>query len=95
MPVTTVGCDVPYPCIRRLAGRQKPTRKVPIGFGRPGRAGPDGETSGLLAPTDYLELHRETGVPMRAIWNLTQRWAQYGNPTGRIDAAAAQVGDDE
>jgi hypothetical protein len=55
----------------------------------------DGEASGLLAPVDYLELHRETGVPMRAIWNLTQRWAQYGNLTGQIDDAAAQVGGDE
>ncbi|MES9988227.1 MAG: DUF2857 domain-containing protein [Candidatus Thiodiazotropha endolucinida] len=54
----------------------------------------DGEITGLLAPKDYLELHRETGVPMRAIWNLTQRWAQYGNLTGQNDDGAAQVGDD-
>ena len=31
---------------------------------------------------------------MRAIWNLTQRWAQYGNLTGQNDDGAAQVGDD-
>jgi len=55
----------------------------------------DGDEAGLLAPTDYLELHRETGVPMRAIWNLTQRWAQYGNLTGQNDNDAAQVGGDE
>lgn len=55
----------------------------------------DGETSGLLAPADYLELHRETGVPMRAIWSLTQRWAQYGNLTGQTDDDAARVGINE
>lgn len=55
----------------------------------------DGETSGLLAPANYLELHRETGVPMRAIWSLTQRWAQYGNLTGQTDDDAARVGGDE
>jgi hypothetical protein len=49
----------------------------------------------LLAPANYLELHRETGVPMRAIWSLTQRWAQYGNLTGQTDDDAAQVGGDE
>ena len=55
----------------------------------------DGETSGLLAPANYLELHRETGVPMRAIWSLTQRWAQYGNLTGQTDDDAARVGINE
>ena len=55
----------------------------------------DGQATGLLAPADYLELHRETEVPMRAIWSLTQRWAQYGNLTGQTDDAAARVGGDE
>jgi tRNA(His) 5'-end guanylyltransferase len=55
----------------------------------------DGETTGLLAPADYLELHRETEVSMRAIWSLTQRWAQYGNLTGQTDDNAAQVGGNE
>lgn len=55
----------------------------------------DGETSGLLAPADYMELQRETGVPMRAIWSLTQRWAQYGNLTGQTDDDAARVGINE
>lgn len=55
----------------------------------------DGEVSGLLPPADYLALHQETGVPLRAIWNLTQRWAQYGNLTGRSDDGAAQVGGNE
>jgi hypothetical protein len=55
----------------------------------------NGETSGLLVPADYLELYRETEVPMRAIWSLTQRWAQYGNLTGQTDDAAAQVGVNE
>lgn len=55
----------------------------------------DNEESGLLTPEAYLEIHGETGISMRAIWNLTQRWAQYGNLSGRLDEDAAQVGGDE
>jgi len=55
----------------------------------------DGEASGLLTPDEYLELQRETGVPLRAIWNLTQRWAQYGNLTDQNDEDAAQAGGNE
>ena len=54
----------------------------------------EGETTGLLAPADYLELYRETGVSMRAIWNLTQRWAQYGNRFDQTEEDLARVGDD-
>ena len=42
----------------------------------------DGEDKDLLSAAEYLELHTETGVSMRAIWNLTQRWAQYGDLGG-------------
>ena len=38
----------------------------------------DDEASGLLTAEDYLGLHRETGLSLRAIWSQTQRWAQYG-----------------
>ena len=38
---------------------------------------------GPLAPNEYIGIHRETGVSMRAIWNLTQRWNQYGDLTGQ------------
>ena len=55
----------------------------------------DGETTGLLTPEAYLALQQETEVPMRAIWNLTQRWAQYGNLTGQHDEDTAQAGGDE
>ncbi len=55
----------------------------------------DNEESGLLTPETYLEIHGETGISMRAIWNLTQRWAQYGNLSGRLDEDAAQVSGDE
>ena len=55
----------------------------------------DGESDGLLAPADYLDLHEETGVPMRAIWTLTQRWAQYGNLTGPSNDSGAQAGGNE
>ena len=49
----------------------------------------DGEESGLLMPEQYLTIQAETGLSMRAIWNLTQRWAQYGNLNGPIDKVAA------
>ena len=49
----------------------------------------DGEASGLLIPEQYLTIQAETGLSMRAIWNLTQRWAQYGNLNGPIDKVAA------
>ncbi|MDZ7752951.1 MAG: DUF2857 domain-containing protein [Gammaproteobacteria bacterium] len=32
-----------------------------------------------LAPEAYLELSRETGASLRAVWVLTQRWAEYGD----------------
>ncbi len=55
----------------------------------------DGEESGLLTPVQYLDIHRETGLSMRAIWNQTQRWAQYGNLNGQPDEDAVQVGTHE
>lgn len=55
----------------------------------------DGEENDLLPATEYLELHAETGVSMRAIWNLTQRWSQYGDLSGvKESEPAAQVGSD-
>ena len=45
---------------------------------RPGR-----EDGVPLAPGEYLAMHRETGISMRAIWNLTQRWNQYGDVADR------------
>jgi Protein of unknown function (DUF2857) len=55
----------------------------------------DGEESGLLTPEQYLEIHGETGLSIRAIWNQTQRWAQYGNLNGQIDKEAVQAGTNE
>ena len=55
----------------------------------------DGEASGLLAPDQYLAVQVETGVSMRAIWGLTQRWAQYGNLNGQEDEATVQAGTHE
>lgn len=43
----------------------------------------DDEVSDLLEPQAYLEIHQETGLSMRAIWSLTQHWAEYGNPAAR------------
>ena len=55
----------------------------------------DGEETGLLTPEVYLELQRETEVPLRAIWSLTQRWAQYGNLTGQNEEDTAKVSGNE
>jgi len=43
----------------------------------------DREDDGPLPAKEYLAIHQETGIPMRAIWNLLQRWSQYGDLTGR------------
>lgn len=45
-------------------------------------------------PETYLEIHQETGIAMRAIWNLTQRWSMYGNLNGRSGEKASQPGGD-
>jgi hypothetical protein len=55
----------------------------------------DGEESGLLTPVQYLDIHSETRLSMRAIWNQTQRWAQYGNLNGQTDKEAVQAGANE
>ena len=55
----------------------------------------DGEASGLLTPAQYLAIQTETGVSMRAIWGLTQRWAQYGHLNGQDDTATVQAGTHE
>ncbi len=44
--------------------------------------------SGPLSPTTYLTLHADTGLSMRGIWNLTQRWDRYGDLTGRSEVDA-------
>ena len=36
--------------------------------------GPDGP-----GPEAYLEVHRESGAPLRAVWNAAQRWLEYGD----------------
>ena len=40
------------------------------------------EDAELLTAEDYLALKAATDVELRAIWHLTRRWAQYGNPEG-------------
>jgi hypothetical protein len=55
----------------------------------------EGEETGLLTPAQYLDMHRQTGISMRAIWNQTQRWAQYGNLDGQTDKAARRPGANE
>jgi hypothetical protein len=55
----------------------------------------DGEETGLLTPAQYLDIHQQTGLAMRAIWNQTQRWAQYGNLNGQTEKVAVQLGSNE
>jgi len=43
-------------------------------------------TSTATLVSRYLALQRETGLSMRVIWNLTQRWDEYGNLSGQPDS---------
>ena len=52
----------------------------------------DGEESGLLTLSSIWRSMTETGLSMRAIWGQTQRWAQYGNLNGQLEADAVQTG---
>ena len=54
-----------------------------------------GDESGLLTPEQYLAIHEETGLSMRAIWGQTQRWAQYGYLNGLHDEDAVSTGNHE
>ncbi|MCP4992986.1 MAG: DUF2857 family protein, partial [Gammaproteobacteria bacterium] len=47
------------------------------------------DQSELLSPSAYLELQTETGLSMRAVWNLIQRWGQYGDLSGRCELDSA------
>ncbi|MFX3658426.1 MAG: STY4526/YPO1902 family pathogenicity island replication protein [bacterium] len=42
-----------------------------------------------LDPKQYLAVHEESGAPMRAIWNLAQRWLEYGDVYACADQASA------
>ncbi len=52
----------------------------------------DDDVSGLLNPQQYLDIHNETALSVRAIWHQTQRWAEYGNLNGPLDADAMAAG---
>ncbi len=55
----------------------------------------DDDTSGLLTAEQYLDIHQETALSMRAIWAQTQRFAEYGHLNGSSDTASPLVGGDE
>ena len=38
----------------------------------------EGREGMLLRPEEYLALHEETGIALRAIWSQTRRWVEYG-----------------
>jgi len=37
------------------------------------------DPSASLTPEDYLALGEDTGASLRAVWNLIQRWTEYGD----------------
>lgn len=43
-----------------------------------------------LDPKQYLAVHEESGAPMRAIWNLAQRWLEYGDVYACADQPSAE-----
>lgn len=55
----------------------------------------DDEASGLLTPEQYLDIHRETALSMRAIWMQTQRFAEFGHLNGPLETAPKLAGADE
>jgi hypothetical protein len=38
----------------------------------------EGHENGLLPPEEYLAMHEETGIALRAVWSQASRWADYG-----------------
>lgn len=40
----------------------------------------------ILSGEDYLALQEASGLGLRIIWSMTQRWAEYGNPDGTPSA---------
>ena len=42
------------------------------------------DPTALLTPEEYLALSEETGASMRAVWHLTQRWAQCGDVSHEV-----------
>ena len=42
----------------------------------------EGREEMLLPPEEYLAMHEETGIALRAIWSQTKRWAEYGQLPG-------------
>ncbi len=45
----------------------------------------EGREEMLLPPEEYLAIHEETGIALRAIWSQTSRWAEYGQLPGTRD----------
>ena len=40
----------------------------------------EGREESPLSPQDYLAIHEETGIPLRAVWSQISRWTEYGRP---------------
>jgi len=38
----------------------------------------EGRETPSLPPKEYLAIHEETGIPLRAVWSQTSRWTEYG-----------------
>jgi hypothetical protein len=50
------------------------------------------DPSASLTPEDYLALGEDTGASLRAVWNLIQRWAEYGDPSLPNEGVLAETG---
>jgi hypothetical protein len=49
------------------------------------------DSSASLTPEDYLALGEDTGASLRAVWNLIQRWAEYGDPSLSHEGVLAET----
>ncbi len=55
----------------------------------------EGREEILLRPEEYLKIHEETGISLRAIWSQTRRWAEHGMLPTRATGSEMRVGGDQ
>lgn len=48
----------------------------------------EASTGDGLDPREYLAAHKASGASLRAIWNLVQRWLEYGDVYAHADNAS-------
>lgn len=55
----------------------------------------EGREEILLRPEEYLKLHEETGISLRAIWSQTRRWSVHGKLPAHATGSEMRVGEDQ